>query len=65
MVKPAIWAVFWRLKLRGSLEIECRLVVFVLAVADKATVADVDLGAVIGQDAVDSLHFRATAVAVH
>ena len=65
MVKPAIWAVFWCLKLRGSLEIESWLVVFVLTVADEASIADVDISAVVGQNAVNSLYFRAAAVAVH
>lgn len=55
VVEPGITAIFGGLKLRGGLEVGHGLPVFIKPVVAEPTIADVDIHAIIGLDAVDGL----------
>ena len=59
IVEPGVLAVAVGLELRSGPEVELRIAFLVLAGADDATVADVDVDAVVGLDGVDGLQFGA------
>lgn len=65
IVEPSVFAVVWSVEFGRGTEIELRCAVFAFAHHDKATVADVDVYAVVGLDAIDSLNLVATVLLVN